>query len=287
MLDIYEFIDSKDIREYNRLLGTKFAPVEQAAIIYHSNLKSTEEKLAAWKYLLSEYTEQQFEAENIRSRSIIKLERSFRKIAADTVKEYETALELRNQTGGVVYKAGLYESDTPQSLKYYYFSNYEKAFEYLRNEKQYYLNNYDLCNLKTEAVIIKVLLDNVDESKNTIFYFDNELRITDIRPPNYELGFDFIFINIPLPFKKGDIVRTISQGQTIYGVIEDTPDEEYFSRACDSSDMIIWIIVCDKEDSENSGYMELEFLNIELCSEDELPECEKSLIKFRKELLNV
>lgn len=130
------------------------------------------------------------------------------------------------------------------------------------------------------------MLDCADRNKNTVFHFDNELRVTDIRPPDYEFGLDFIFINIPLPFKKGDIVRTISQGQTVYGVIEETPDEEYFSKACDWSDMIVWIMICDEDDNENPGYMELKFLNTEFCPEDELPECEKNLVKFRKELLN-
>ena len=65
MLDIYDFIDSKDIREYNRLLGTKFAPIEQAVIIYQCNSKTVEEKLSAWHELLDTYTEEEFEKINL------------------------------------------------------------------------------------------------------------------------------------------------------------------------------------------------------------------------------
>ena len=43
------------------------------------------------------------------------------------------------------------------------FQQLWKAFEYLKNEKQYYLNNDDLCNLKTKAIINKVLLDVIEK----------------------------------------------------------------------------------------------------------------------------
>ena len=42
---ILEFIDSKDVREYNK--DTQFSPIEQAVLIFHSKATSVEQKISA------------------------------------------------------------------------------------------------------------------------------------------------------------------------------------------------------------------------------------------------
>ena len=50
MFNVLDFIDSKEIREYNR--NTKFTPIEQAVLICHSMGTTVDEKMAAWMELL-------------------------------------------------------------------------------------------------------------------------------------------------------------------------------------------------------------------------------------------
>ena len=57
MLNILDYIDSKDIREYNR--NTKFTPFEKAYLIYNCK-RPLEEKISALKELLNTYTEEDF-----------------------------------------------------------------------------------------------------------------------------------------------------------------------------------------------------------------------------------
>lgn len=59
MFNVLDFIDSKDIRDYNK--NTKFTPIEQAAIIYYSERRNIEEKMSIWRELLDNYNEKDFE----------------------------------------------------------------------------------------------------------------------------------------------------------------------------------------------------------------------------------
>lgn len=49
MLDLLQFIDSPDIREYNR--DTCFTPAEWAVLVSRSMKRSVEEKIEALQYL--------------------------------------------------------------------------------------------------------------------------------------------------------------------------------------------------------------------------------------------
>jgi len=44
MFNILDFIDSKEIREYNQ--NTEFTPIEQAALIYHSERTTVDEEMS-------------------------------------------------------------------------------------------------------------------------------------------------------------------------------------------------------------------------------------------------
>mgnify|MGYP003301955204 CR=1 FL=1 len=44
MFNILDFIDSKEIREYN--CTTKFTPIEQAVLIYHSERTTVDEEMS-------------------------------------------------------------------------------------------------------------------------------------------------------------------------------------------------------------------------------------------------
>lgn len=52
-LNILDFIDSPDIREFHK--NTTFAPEEQAVLVVNSEKRTIEEKVDALEYLLEEY----------------------------------------------------------------------------------------------------------------------------------------------------------------------------------------------------------------------------------------
>ena len=59
MFHILDFIDSKDIREYNQ--NTEFTPVEQTVLIQHSKGTTVDKKMSVWQELLDTYNEEEFE----------------------------------------------------------------------------------------------------------------------------------------------------------------------------------------------------------------------------------
>lgn len=64
MFNILDFIDSPDIREYNK--NTRFTPAEQAILIGQSEETTVEEKLSAWQELVDVYSTEEFQVESIR-----------------------------------------------------------------------------------------------------------------------------------------------------------------------------------------------------------------------------
>lgn len=63
MYDFLRFIDSSDIREFNK--DTNFTPAEQAVLISLSDKTTVEEKIDALQYLADHYTEAEFQKDSI------------------------------------------------------------------------------------------------------------------------------------------------------------------------------------------------------------------------------
>lgn len=59
-----DFVDSKDIRKYLRDMGYAAAPIEAAFLIWQSELKTVEEKHAAWSELINDTTDVPIPARN-------------------------------------------------------------------------------------------------------------------------------------------------------------------------------------------------------------------------------
>lgn len=287
MANILDFIDSKDIREYNR--NTHFTPLEQAVLIYYSRSSTVEEKLSAWRELLAAHSEEEFEQLRFGKRHFS--EKNNRQIIADTVTTYENALTQRERTDGVVFEANFYESDFPDNQYPHYFPDYHSAFAYIQDEKQYYLANEDLCHCQTQARITVKSFDTGADA-DTVFYFDNEMRLTDLLPGCGILGddeflIDEVFVYIPLPFRKGDILRSITPGKKDYGILHATPDEKYY--ACpiqhgDASDMVFTLDTFEPNGIHGHfDYGHFSPLDFEKCPDEELPE-ELSILKLVRDV---
>ena len=133
MFNILDFIDSKEIREYNQ--NTEFTPIEQAALIYHSERTTVDEKMAAWQELLDIYSEEEFEWTRHGKRRFD--DKSNKQILADTITVYENALNQRSVVDKVIFEASFYECDYPKSKYPVFFSSYKDAFVYIEDKKKH------------------------------------------------------------------------------------------------------------------------------------------------------
>lgn len=281
MFDIISFVDSADIREYNK--STVFFPIEQAVLINASRKRPLEEKLSAWHELLETYSEDEFQmtmhGEGPSG------DCSYKQMLIDHVISIERALDRRNTAPRIVYEACIYERMYPDNEDLEYFTKYDEAYQYLCNYRQHeYLDDPDLMGVELRAKITAKHLDDPNHCRmEDVFHFDNELCLVDVyvdssHPDTVGNGLDDIFAYIPLPFKKGDILRTINQDLTFYGVLPRDADEAYFQpqleHGADNSDMSITL---DNYEDGKWWFSHCNMLDLERCSESELPEDQKNL----------
>ena len=282
MFDIYNFIDSKDIREYNRRIATKFTPMEQAVLISNSAQTTVEEKLTAWHKLLDMYNEDDFSVigfpvEGGMYNIDILAESSYYQTFLTTENGYENALRLQSNVSNVVFKLYINGLESNECI----FTTYKKAYEYMSN----YLHD---TSSKQKLEICAIPIDNADIGRINHFIFDSKGRLTEICPDNNgRCGLDMVYIYVPLPFIKGDILRYVNR-EDDYLIVNSTPDRKYFEHARDSSDMCI-TAYCISYDGD-SFYNDFDHYNIfdlEKCTEDDLPTESKYLfLKLRESILN-
>jgi len=283
MFHILDFIDSKDIREHNA--NTQFTPMEQAVLIYHSCRTTVDDKMTAWRELLERYGENDFKILNYGERQFVR--RSNRQLVEDTVRQYEAALSSRYTASNVIFAASFEEIGHPRSDELSYFTDYDSAFAFIEAEKQRYLDNDYLKDVPTKARISIVPLNEKNRRDSTWFDFDTDLRMTGLYPchssdedgmDNEDL--DMAYIYVPVPFKKGDILKTINPNfETGYGVLRrDNIYPSWRETMGDSSDMIVMLDHYDYEENLFDYGDGCKILNLEKCSWSELPNDQKTLI---------
>ena len=283
MFHILDFIDSKDIREHNA--NTQFTPMEQAVLIYHSVRTTVDDKMTAWRELLERYGEDDFKILNYGERQFVR--RSNRQLVEDTVRRYEAALSSRYTASNVIFAASFEEIGHPRPDELSYFTDYDSAFAFIEAEKQSYFDDEDLKDVQTKARISIVQLNDKNRRYSTWFDFDTDLRMTGLFPcysgdedgmDNKDL--DMAYIYVPVPFKKGDILKTINPNyKTAYGVLpRDNICPSWCETMGDSSDMIVTLDCYDYEENLFDYYDGCEILDLEKCSWSELPKDQKILI---------
>lgn len=289
MDDFLKFIDSPDIREYNK--ETHFTPAEWAVLIGKSFKRSMEEKIEALQYLADHYTASEFIEESVYEycygRGGLQ---SFRDVVIETIGLWKEALTVRFEKENSVFETYFCEQDSDQ-VRYEYFSGYEKAWEYLLKRKKHYLDNEDLKDVKTFARINRIKLDHADGNDGEAYLFDNEMRMVQIDIDSDRAfakceAFDTVdewWCHVPLPFKKGDIVKVDFPWKEInYGVF-----------ACDwkrpekPEQINMWasLDIYNEEDkvfdyTDNIPYYDW-VLGFSYCTDEELPKSEQVLKLIR------
>lgn len=221
-LNILDFIDSEDIREYNK--DTLFSPTQKALLIGHSKKQTIEKKIKAMDRLLLEYLDWDFPYIDADDKK-----QSFRKVITEEVKEWKEVLEKRYDNREAVYISRLSEVEFLSSDEGNprFFSNYAKAYESLVIAKKRYLDDLDLKDVQTLGEIIRITVDAGNASygcDERHYLFDTDMRLIDVYRKCHEdnclvNGMDAYRCYIPVPFKAGDIVKCVSPyHETYYGV---------------------------------------------------------------------
>jgi hypothetical protein len=292
-MDIYSFICSKAVAEHCRSIGKTWNTLEMAVIIDRSN-RTIADKHAAWMEMVEDYPdmpampnyhEVQFESVHAMIRERI----AYEKQAIAWFKTPENGVYYNCRCN---YKGGDAFDNDP-------FTTFEKALADL-NEKW---TESEVSNFCFQRII-------VDDRESRLYadtdYAGNLYRIDAYAPDevyekwfpsftrdNWESGinlkwhgFEFaelFFIDIPIPFKRGDILMSNGWGRPeIFVLVENNDDlksQEWYARSLrgeisDGTDMQSWGFFVYETGSlyhEHIGsYDEFEYYEGELKGKDRL-----------------
>lgn len=299
MYDLLKFIDSQDVREHNK--NTYFAPAEWAVIIGLSITRTVEEKIDALQYLLNHHDEKGVREENVKTGPWFPdygaENMPSRDVVMQTVRIWQDILRDRYRSEGFVYAAMLSEKTQyldDQMDSYRFFTSYDKACAYL-SEKKKDIENEEMENTETYSKICRIKLDEIDRQcdHTDVYLFDAELRLVAVwgagwRMREDEDGGPMILLDepdypiyVPLPFKKGDIVKVDSLCcRPLYGVV---PCD--WKKPAKGKIVNMWMpLAIYNEPEMDFDYVDggdHDILRYTYCTEEELPEDQQVLKLIR------
>lgn len=252
-MDIFSFLNSPDVAAHCRSIGHTFNAFECAVIINQCYTKTFEEKLAAYRAVINEYPDMEVPATHMHEEHT----KSFHKALDLIIASEDISLkDFMESKPGAVYQVKLnHKNDQYDSYERQVFSTYDKAHEYLLNmKKQSEKSDVQYSDPKGEVtgmVIIKSLIDSGD----TVFYAKLSILGEIINLDNYSknmwnknpTGLLDCYINIPAPFKKGDLVETEDYGGymgNLFVLQTLSCDSEHHEKRLmynDTSDMIAYV----------------------------------------------
>lgn len=255
-MDFYNFVNSKDIREYHQTIGYQYNAVEAAWLVSQCRNASMEKKHEAWQWIIDNMPDMKIEC--------VSLRKEYRDLSIhETLKRYMEMQnrfldEYRTKSDGWVYtyyfscrmSDGVLVWDDRNGI----FCSWDKCFKHIFNDS-------DLEDVES----IKIYRVPIDEGDypytrgcvNLSIYcsiMDVEIGVESDTAKEYidlEHIFDDMWFAFPVPFKKGDIVRVLhyswkTEPIVIEGIVAPPGRDldEYIKHlkehGGDSSDMNIW-----------------------------------------------
>ena len=292
--DLPDFIDPKAIREHIRYTGCVFTPAEQAVLVSRSCERTVREKLEALGYLYGNNTDEGFGADKVGMFGYGDREcMTFRERLGRYISGIRASLALRDTSEGYVFIAceceeGFEYSDFDKR----YFGSYEGSYKYIKELKAE--NSAELPECKYEYRITAMPVGAAWGYSHT---YDNELRFVKADPvfPNGDelpmLDISEYYVFVPLPFRRGEIVKIRSRGRHRFGddyAVFTFPDDETDERfirflkhsrqSGDHSDMSVSLTYFTPDSSHSCGgafwYDYFDVLGLDSCDESDLDKVE-------------
>ena len=197
-LDDYDLINSKAIGDYCRNIGHKFNTEELAVLVYRNNKMDLEEKIRKYQDLIDNYQDMEVREEI-------------------NCKHYDSVkLMIQNEIDRVrcIYSDMIkFEENCVYILETYskHYSFFNKVIEYLNNTYKDVCTKVE-CLIKEDNVIdfftiTKKYLYNDEEISADYVVINQQIKLINIKRNHNDMcDIGELFINLPVPFKKGDIL---------------------------------------------------------------------------------
>ena len=286
-IDVYDLINSRAISEYCRSIKHQFNIEEVAVLIYRNNKMSIEEKINAYNEVIETYPDMEIiERANCKhydsAKTMIKQEISRLKQLQD---------ELLKEEEHTIYTYNEFNENTLKYLEINNFDDVKSSFKEIEADiYKEYLS--DEGNSVTKFRIEKRHLKD-DSYKKIIAEYEVQnktLILKNIYSVSEENDIDTIFVNIPNPFKKGDILQYGNKIMVLDWIITDEGNlTETLSKGnYDSIDMYGYCYLVDdkgnvyRDDIHN--YDSWEYVSKELTGKDRIL---KTISSFLQEKIDL
>lgn len=210
--DDYNLINSRTIADYCRSIKHKFNTIELAVLVYRNNRMSIDEKIEKYNDLIKNYPDMEvIEKINCKHYSSVKT------MIKEEIQRLNTLnKKLTQENDDSIYVWTEYNKST---LKYEHSSDLEHTF---RTYKEVFKDIQDYIKEYDDTISFRITKKYFDKRKNNIFadYLveNKKSKLIDLTESNNcFFDIDQIFLNIPTPFKKGDILISKSSSMRNYG----------------------------------------------------------------------
>ena len=251
-MDIYKFIDSKDIREHCRKLGHQFNTIESAYLVWQSRSTPLAEKHAAWQEIIDTMPDMQWSHRGKDWGSIHRCLERYMELEDRLVEDfYQTDGTIRFEDGTLGSGDKTFTSveellEAKKSGKIKSIDGYkalEKSFEIL------FGNSFEVCKRKRRSQGPN--LADARFSKDTFELLSVIGRYGVLSEEECEFGEIFyrMWVYIPTPFQTGDIVVSPNGPAVLYDWKLMPENKEYIQQMeqeGDGRDMGISVLCMDR-----------------------------------------
>ena len=284
MIDIYKYIDSKDIREFHIKRKTVFNPTEEAIIINRCESIGGNHKLKLLNELLSSNSPDEFVSEYSDGIS----EDVYGYISTSVNYKRRALSQINKESNGYIFMLETSEIEDGISSELSndgYFSSFNNAYENIINK----CIELEKSDINLYSIITKVKLNSYENP--TVYIFNNNTMIN-IKAGDDPTFFDDAEFHIDVPFSAGDIVKykSISTGE-FYGVLSDDIRKDRYPNKIGNFNCSLDCFDSDECKFYYTGLIPCIYL--EKCSVSELPENQRILIaisdayKDNKKFINI
>ena len=210
--DDYNLVNSRAIADYCRSIKHKFNTEELAVLVYRNKRMDIKQKIAKYKDLIENYPDME-----VIERINCKHYDSVKTMIQEEIDRLEKLhKELMEDNGNSIYEWKEFEEITKT-----YDETYKKVVDYI--------DEYD------DISYVQITKKSFEGEDNVIYAYysviDKKLQLYDItkKGDDFRESIDQIFLNIPTPFKKGDILAISNASAKNFNDYSDVFVLEYLS----------------------------------------------------------
>lgn len=141
-MDVYKYIRSKDVREYNQQIGHKFTTLESAFLVWHNRALTLEEKHSGWREIIRDMPDEQVDYRG-KSRHFDSLFKLLEQFIQD---DNKLVREFYKQDSQAVYSYKY--TDGSDCWRYNDHNRIYTDFDYMRRSLRSFLTKCDGCEVE-------------------------------------------------------------------------------------------------------------------------------------------